>query len=206
MGMARRSGWVRLGGAAVVAVIAMAMAPQTRATPICPTVFVPAGYEERCHATDRVEWELEVTPRPPELSKLTIRPVAEDEVFEPFVWLQEQLVLDMNGLRAAFEDMLDHPENPFAGLIPKEALEPWLEQFGILGQLPLRGCGQPFELVGKDVWQIDCRWSLGPVEQIARLQLVGFGRGDPYLVAIWTTDQQRFRHLQAIANSLEWSA
>ena len=52
---------------------------------------------------------------------------------------------------------------------------------------------------------MDCSWSIGPVRQFARLQLVEAG-GDPYLVTIWTVDERRQRHLQAIANSLQWRA
>jgi hypothetical protein len=38
---------------------------------------------------------------------------------------------------------------------------------------------------------------------MVRLQVVDPAH-DPYLVTIWTADEQRQRHLQAIANSLEW--
>lgn len=174
---------------------------------LCPSVFVPDGYGARCMSPTGSEWRVEVRPEPRpfgELSKLTIRPV-EEEVEDPFSWLQEQLAVDLNGLRFAVEELLEHPENPLAGLIPEGAVDRWLQQFGILGQLPLRGCDYPHQPGGRDVWQIDCRWQLGPVEQIARLQLVDVG-GEPYLVTIWTDSEKRLRHLQAVANSLEWRA
>lgn len=191
-------------GAAATAAVGLGSSGEAA---VCPSVFVPEGYGALCLSPDDADWKLEVAPEPRplgELSKLTIRPV-EEEVEDPFSWLQEQIAVDLTGLRFAVEEMLEHPENPFAGLIPEGALDPWLEQFGILGQLPLRGCGYPFQLAGRDVWQIDCRWSFGPVEQIARLQLID-ATGDPYLVTIWTAGEQRLRHLQAVANSLEWRA
>jgi hypothetical protein len=194
---------IAIGAAAVV--VATFCPPLEAA--VCPSVFVPDGYGALCLSPDDADWKLEVTPEPRplgELSKLTIRPV-DEEVEDPFSWLQEQVAIDLNGLRLVVEELLEHPDNPFAALIPEGALDPWLEQFGVLGQLPLRGCGYPFQLARRDVWQIDCRWDLGPVAQIARLQLVD-ATGEPYLVTIWTAGEQRLRHLQAVANSLEWRA
>lgn len=174
---------------------------------ICPSVFVPEGYVSSCLEPAGEPWRLEVKAEERalgEITKLTIRPL-DEPVEDPFSWLQEQLVIDLNGFRHLVEDLLENPASPFAGLLSPELYERWIDQLGLLGHLPLRGCSYPFQLADQDVWQIDCRWSVGPLAQLARLQLVDSG-SDPYLVTIWTTDEKRQRHLQAIANSLEWRA
>lgn len=194
-------------GAAFGAAALSWLAAAPAAAVVCPSVFVPEGYVSTCLEPSDEPWRLEVKAEAPalgEITKLTARPI-DEPVEDPFSWLQEQLAVDLNGLRFAVEELLEHPENPLAGLIPEGAVDRWLEQFGILGQLPLRGCDYPHQPGGRDVWQIDCRWQLGPVEQIARLQLVDVG-GEPYLVTIWTDSEKRLRHLQAVANSLEWRA
>lgn len=178
--------------------------PAAAEAAVCPSVFVPEGYDLRCAGADDV-WRLEVTPEADPLagfSRLTVRPI-EEPVEDPFSWLQEQLVVDLNGLRFALDEALEDPRNPLAGMFPKEVLEPLLEQLSLLGHLPLQGCAYPFELEQRPVWQIDCSWELGPLRQLARLQLVDHGDG-PLLVTIWTLSPKRLRHLQAIANSLEW--
>lgn len=195
-------------GAAAAAILALALDGSTAGAAVCPSVFVPEGYGVTClEPRGDDAWRLEVVAKDVplgELSKLTIRPV-DEPVEDPFSWLQEQLVIDLNGFRELLTELLEHPDNPLADLLAPEFLDTWLERLGLLGHLPLRGCGYPFELSGKDVWQMDCRWTVGPVEQLARLQLVD-AAGDPYLITIWTTDERRQRHLQAIANSLEWRA
>ena len=200
-----------LRGAVAAVVLTLAFASSDRSAAeasACPTVFVPEGYGSTClEPQGDDDWRLEVVARNAplgELTKLTVRPV-DEPVEDPFSWLQEQLVVDLNGFQGLLDDLLDHPDSPLTGLIAPELVDGWLEQLGLLGHLPLRGCAYPFELTEKDIWQMDCRWKLGPVEQLARLQLVDAGTA-PYLITIWTVDERRQRHLQAIANSLEWRA
>lgn len=175
----------------------------------CPHVFVPEGYASTCRTPRGREegWRLEVVAEPAplgELARLTVRPV-DEPVLDPFSWLQEQLVVDLNGFRGVLTDLLEHPDNPLSQLFAPELIDDWLERLGLLGHLPLRGCAYPFERVGTKVWQMDCRWAIGPVEQLVRLQLVD-AENEPYLITIWTVDERRQRHLQAIANSIEWNA
>ncbi|HEX6143503.1 MAG TPA: hypothetical protein VFZ01_12345 [Geminicoccaceae bacterium] len=194
-------------GAAFGAAALSWLTPAPAAAVVCPSVFVPEGYVSTCLEPSDEPWRLEVKAEAPalgEITKLTARPI-DEPVEDPFSWLQEQLVLDLNGFRYLLQDLLENPSSPFAGLLSPELYERWIDQLGLLGHLPLRGCSHPFQLADKDVWQIDCRWSVGPLEQLARLQLVDAAT-DPYLITIWTSDEKRQRHLQAIANSLEWRA
>ena len=198
---------VRIVAAAVLVLAGLVLPGSAGTAAVCPSVFVPEGYSAKCAGVAGDEWRLEVTPDGETpftaFSRMTVRPV--EQPVDPFSWLQEQMVVDLSAFRFALDEALDDPRNPLGELIPRDVLDPVLEQLGLLGHLPLRGCSYPFQHDQRPDWQIDCNWKLGPFEQIARLQLVELG-GEPHLVTIWTLSPKRLRHLQAIANSLEWRA
>lgn len=167
----------------------------------CPHLFVPDGYELTCRA-DGDDWRLTVRPKDELLgpfSVLTLRPVEQD-VEDPDIWLRERLTLNLSEFALAFKDLLGRPESPLHAAPLSESLDKLARRLRLVDQLPLQSCGFPVQREGDEAWQIECDWTLGPLELNGLLRLVY--RGDqPYAISVWAVDPRRMRHLTAIANS-----
>ena len=92
-------------------------------------------------------------------------------------------------------------DSPITGTPLAEQLDAWRGLLGSAATWPLTGCGEPASLAGGiDGWEMACDWQLGPLRQYMRLRLVERA-GVRYAMTIRTMNEQRLRHLVAIANS-----
>jgi hypothetical protein len=133
------------------------------------------------------------------LSELTLRPV-EGPIENPAEWLRQQLTLDLSPVDAALNELIHDPDSPITGTALAEQLQSWRGLLGAAATLPLTGCGDPARLAGGEAWEMACEWELGGLRQYMRFRLVERG-GDRYGIRIRTMNEQRLRHLLAIANS-----
>jgi hypothetical protein len=134
------------------------------------------------------------------LSELTVRPV-EGPIENPAEWLREQLTLDLSPVDSALEELIHGADSPITGTPLAEQLQSWRGLLGSAAKLPLSGCNDPVRLAGGiDAWEMACEWELGPLRQYMRFRLVERA-GELYAVRIRTMNEQRLRHLVAIANS-----
>ena len=189
------------------ALATLASAP-SEAAPIadlCGRLLLPEGYQLDCSVQDgAAPSERTAVVRPVEgafapLSELTIRPL-EEPVDDPAQWLREQLTIDLTGVEDSVSGLAESPDSPFAGSSIDEHLESWLELLDSLAGLPLEGCGEPAARSAGDGWQLTCEWPLGPLHQYLTLRLVERD-GEQYAMRIRAMNEQRLRHLVAIANS-----
>jgi hypothetical protein len=133
------------------------------------------------------------------LSELTLRRV-EGPIENPAEWLRQQLTLDLSPVDAALNELIHGPDSPITGTPLAEQLQSWRGLLGAAATLPLTGCGDPTRLAGGEAWEMACEWELGGLRQYMRFRLVERG-GDHYGIRIRTMNEQRLRHLLAIANS-----
>jgi hypothetical protein len=134
------------------------------------------------------------------LSELSLRRV-EEPVEDPAAWLREQLTVDLSPVDSALNGLTRGPDSPITNTPLAEQLQAWRELLGSAATLPLSGCGEPAHLAGDaDAWEMACEWALGPLRQYMRLRLVERA-GERYGIRIRSMNEQRLRHLVAIANS-----
>jgi hypothetical protein len=133
------------------------------------------------------------------LSELTLR-VVEGPIENPAEWLRQQLTLDLSPVDAALNELIHGPDSPITGTPLAQQLQSWRGLLGAAATLPLTGCGDPVRLSGGEAWEMACEWEVGGLRQYMRFRLVERG-GDHYGIRIRTMNEQRLRHLLAIANS-----
>jgi hypothetical protein len=197
-----------IGRSTVLAFLALALlgGPATATeNALCERLFVPEGYSLDCSVHSgpgQDDWVLTVHPDEgtfAPLSELTIRPVTEP-VSDPKAWLREQLTLDMSSFDATLEELLHGADSPLADTPMVGQLESWR---GLLRQAagwPLAGCDEPESLADDDSWRMECQWEVGPFRQFMAVRLIE-ADGERYAVRIRAMNEQRMRHLVAIANS-----
>jgi hypothetical protein len=133
------------------------------------------------------------------LSELTLRRV-EGPIEDPAAWLRQQLTLDLSPVDAALDELIHGADSPITGTPLAEQLQSWRGLLGAAATLPLTGCGDPARLPGVEAWEMACEWELGGLRQYMRFRLIERA-GDDYGIRIRTMNEQRLRHLLAIANS-----
>jgi hypothetical protein len=189
-------------------VLAMLATAPLQAAPLgdlCDRLFLPEGYQLDCTVQGSAAGSGPMAVvRPVEgafapLSELTIRPL-DEPVDDPEQWLREQLTIDLSGVEESLTGLAESPDSPFAGSSIDQHLESWLDLLGSLASLPLEGCGEPVARSGGDRWELVCEWPLGPLRQYLTLRLVERD-GEQYAMRIRAMNEQRLRHLVAIANS-----
>jgi hypothetical protein len=194
----------------VIGTIGLACAgPAAAAQPggdLCARLSVPEGTGLRCTVQSEPAGpgpNAVVQPTDSEfapLSELTLRRV-EEQVQDPAAWLREQLTLDLSPVDAALNDLIHGADSPITGTPLAEQLQSWRGLLGSAAALPLSGCRDPARLSGGlEAWEMACEWELGPLRQYVRFRLAERG-GDRYAIRIRTMNEQRLRHLVAIANS-----
>jgi hypothetical protein len=183
-----------------------AAAAQTPDDDLCARLFVPEGYELGCALESDPSGSGEAAViRPADsafaaLSELSLRRV-EESVEDPAAWLRAQLTVDLSPVDSALKELTRGPDSPITNTPLAEQLQAWRGLLGSAAALPLAGCGEPRRLVGGgDAWEMACEWELGPLRQYMRLRLVERA-GERYAIRIRTMNEQRLRHLVAIANS-----
>ena len=173
---------------------------------LCVRLFVPDGAGLACMVrSDSAGSGVGAVVQPTDsdfapLSELTLRRV-EEPVEGPVAWLRQQLTLDLSPVDAALDELIHGADSPITGTPLAEQLQSWRGLLGTAATLPLTGCGDPGRRAGgADAWEMACEWELGGLRQYMRFRLVERG-GDHYGIRIRTMNEQRLRHLLAIANS-----
>jgi hypothetical protein len=172
---------------------------------LCARLFVPEGIELNCTLqSDPAGPGLAAVVQPTDsefapLSELTLRPV-EEPVEDPAEWLREQLTLDLSPVDSALDELINGADSPITGTPLADQLQNWRGLLGSAAKLPLSGCKDPVRLADGAAWQMACEWELGPLRQYMTFRLVERA-GERYAIRIRTMNEQRLRHLVAIANS-----
>jgi hypothetical protein len=198
---------MRLGVVIGTACLAWTVAagPAKAAGDLCARLFVPEGYDLGCALEPEQSGRgPAVVVRPTDstfgpLSELRLRRV-EEPVADPAAWLRQQLTLDLSPVDSALQELSRDPDSPITGTPLAEQLSEWRELLGSAATLPLAGCGEPARRAGVDAWEMACDWELGPLRQYMTFRLVERA-GERYAITIRTMNEQRLRHLVAIANS-----
>ncbi|HEX2479519.1 MAG TPA: hypothetical protein VHK45_09580, partial [Geminicoccaceae bacterium] len=81
-----------------------------------------------------------------------------------------------------------------------EQLQSWRGLLGSAATLPLAGCREPVRRARDETWEMVCEWEMGSLRQFMRFRLIERD-GERYAIRIRTMNEQRLRHLVAIANS-----
>ena len=197
----------RLGFAIGLVGLAWAGAPVS-AQPteaLCARLTVPDGLELDCVVqSDAAGAGVAAVVRPTDsefgpLSELQLRRV-EEAIDDPAAWLREQLTLDLTPLDAAIDELIHGPDSPITGTPLAQQLQSWRGLLGSAATLPLTGCRDPVRLVRDETWEMVCEWEVGSLRQFMRFRLIERD-GERYAIRIRTMNEQRLRHLVAIANS-----
>jgi hypothetical protein len=197
----------RLGFAIGLVGLAWAGAPVS-AQPteaLCARLTVPEGLELDCLVqSDAAGAGAAAVVRPTDsefgpLSELQLRRV-EEAIDDPAAWLREQLTLDLTPLDAAIDELIHGPDSPITGTPLAQQLQSWRGLLGSAATLPLAGCRDPVRLARDEIWEMVCEWEVGSLRQFMRFRLIERD-GERYAIRIRTMNEQRLRHLVAIANS-----
>ncbi len=190
---------------AAIATGLLAIAPGAEAAALCDSLFVPEGYtlicETRIESGKRSE---RIVVRPSagaasSLAELTIRPLSREEAplawTAPRQWLADQVAVDVSGVSTGLESLA--ASGPLAHPAARATVDGLVTMLAGWSKLPLEGC-TPEETPERH--ELHCRWGIEPValEMNQRLVLSGEQR---FAVSYWGADEQRLRHLEAIANS-----
>jgi hypothetical protein len=173
--------------------------------PLCASLTVPEGLELDCVVQSDVAGAGEAAVvRPTDsdfgpLSELRLHRV-EATIDDPAAWLREQLTLDLTPLDAALDELIQGPDSPITGTPLADQLQSWRGLLGSAATLPLTGCRDPVRLVREETWEMVCEWEVGSLRQFMRFRLIERD-GERYAIRIRTMNEQRLRHLVAIANS-----
>ena len=193
-----------LTGTLCLACVSAPAAAQS-ARDLCARLFVPEAIELGCTLQSEPAGSgLAAVVQPTDsefapLSELTLRQVKEP-VEDPAAWLRKQLTLDLSPVDSALEELIHGADSPITGTPLAEQLQSWRGLLGSAATLPLSGCSDPVRLGGRDAWQMACEWEVGPLRQYMRFRLIERA-GEHYAIRIRTMNEQRLRHLVAIANS-----
>jgi hypothetical protein len=159
---------------------------------LCGRLFVPEGIELGC--------TLQSDPAGSGLAAVVQPTESEEPVEDPAAWLREQLMLDLSPVDAALDELIHGADSPITGTPLAEQLQSWRGLLGSAAKLPLSGCSDPVRLASGNAWQMACEWEVGPLRQYMNFRLIERA-GEHYAIRIRTMNEQRLRHLVAIANS-----
>lgn len=170
---------------------------------LCDRLTVPASLELGCSisAEDGIERAV-VEPLGGSfrlLSRMTLRRLdpATDRLAwdDPEAWLEQQMILDLDGVSALIRGLGRDPDSPFGSSMLQDALDVLADGIEGLSRLPLSACGD-----GASDSELTCRFGIEPVGLNLRINLAADGEAR-YAFNIRTFNEQRLRHFAAIANS-----
>ncbi|MEO1018656.1 MAG: hypothetical protein AAFY56_13340 [Pseudomonadota bacterium] len=202
-----------LGGCliAAAALLGLSAASSHATDDLCASLFIPDGYALNCtveidggaagrtaHAT------IEPTDSTfGELSRLTLHQLERrggDAAAwtDPERWIRGQLVVNIDGLSHALEDLADNPDNPLGGPELTGAVQSAVAVLKDWSRLALRGCDDVAHR--DDKWRLRCEWAAASLALYVQVLLVEAG-DERYAVNVRTMNPRRLQHLEAIANS-----
>ena len=205
---------MRISRAAAAPVLALALllatSPARADLDLCESLFVPDGYALLCERGERPR----VVVRPvdgslADLSRLSLRelsPEGDDLLAwsDPADWLRHQMELDLSGIAGILERAVRDPANPLEGEQLEELAAGLAKLLRKLGKVALLGCRDPDRTrLGQHV--LRCRFGVDPLELHVQVRLVEAGRRR-FAINIWTLDERRLRHFEAIANGFQPAA
>ncbi len=133
------------------------------------------------------------------LSRMSVRaldPVADRLAWhDPAAWLEQQMIVDLDGVSQAIRDLGNDPDSPFGSEMVRSTIAMLASGLEGLSRLPLAGCDD-----GTVERQLTCRFGVEPVGLIVRIKLAGEDAAR-YAFNMRTFNEQRLRHFTAIANS-----
>jgi hypothetical protein len=135
------------------------------------------------------------------LSRMSLRqldPVADRLAWDdPAAWLEQQMIVDLDGVAGAVRDLGEDPDSPFGGEMLRSAILAMVSGLEGLSRLPLAACGE-----GPSDTELTCRFGVEPLGLVMRIMLAGEEEAR-FAFNIRTFNEQRLRHLTAIANSFD---
>jgi hypothetical protein len=185
-----------------------ALSGSVRAAPadLCSALSVPKELGLSCEAADPATRGIVIQPTKGDfasLSRMTVWPLdpVKDKLAwsDPTAWLRQHVAIDTSGVAGALGNLVDDPDSPFGGSVLKGALGTLMSGLDSLAKAPLAACDEPASR-SHGRWDMRCTFGadgLG-LDLVLRIQAAG---DDRYGVNMRTMNEQRLRHLEAIANS-----
>lgn len=133
------------------------------------------------------------------LSRMSVRELdrASDPLAwsDPADWLEGQMMLDLDGVGAALQGIVDDPDSPFGSSMISSGVASLVRGLEDLSRLPLAACGD-----GATPSEVTCRFGVEPISLVMKVLLIEYGEAR-FAVNIRTFNEQRLRHFTAVANS-----
>ena len=133
------------------------------------------------------------------LSEMSIRELdrASDPLAwsDPADWLEGQMIVDLDGVGAALQGIVDDPDSPFGSSMISSGVASLVRGLQDLSRLPLAACGD-----GATQSEVTCRFGVEPISLVMKVLLIE-DREARFAVNIRTFNEQRLRHFTAVANS-----
>lgn len=193
------------------AALLVVAAEQTVAQDLCANVTIPAELHLACApAPSMPPGSIAVAPEGgafANLSRLTIRPLdreGDDDLAwtDPRAWLQRQMTLDTSSFAGSMAGLADDPDSPFSGSTARAALTRLQSALAGVAALPLTACDSPTDNEARQHWDMHCTFGGGGLGVYVDLRLMADGERR-WALSIRTANEQRRRHLQAIAGSFQ---
>lgn len=183
---------------------------QASAATLCERLYVPddIGLECVVDVPEAGGNDGKITVKPDggpfvDLSRMSVRQLDRTDDgkawLDPEEWLESQLTLDFTNVVGALEDLADDPDNPLAGSGFSTVVTSFRQLLTGFGNLPLTGC-EPVHRRSSQTRALNCLWGIEPITLQLEVRLIGSGEAR-YASNLWSMNEKRMRHFQAIANS-----
>jgi hypothetical protein len=198
----------RLTAAALVLGLATAAAP-AGAADLCATLTIPPELGLTCAPVADRPGEVAVEPASGQfagLSRLTLRELRKDGPdalawTDPRAWLRQQLTVNTGDVAGALRGLAESPDSPLAGPGAAGAVGAISSFLDRLARVALLGCEDAEEKAPGRI-ELRCRYEVAglAVQLTERVAIAGDRR---WALVMRTMNEQRLRHLEAIANSFQ---
>jgi hypothetical protein len=140
------------------------------------------------------------------LTRLTIRELRNEHgdalaFTDPKAWLRQQLTVNTDEIAVALRGLGQSPDSPFAGPGTQGAVDTITGFLERLARVALLGC-EDAEERSAGRFDLRCRYEVAGLG-VHLVQRVAVKDERRYAIVIRTMNEQRLRHLEAIANSFQ---
>ena len=196
----------RLTVRALVLVGCLSLLATPAAAGLCARLTVPAALELDCRETSDPAIGERAIVAPAggtfsALSRMSVRqldPVTDRLAWDdPAAWLERQMIVDLDGVADSVRNLAEDPDSPFGGEMLRSAIATMVSGLEGLSRLPLAACGE-----GPSSSALTCRFGVEPFGLVMQIMLAGEEEAR-FAFNIRTFNEQRLRHLTAIANSFD---